>query len=112
MTPKGNWRPGAHPHNRGGFGTRRTEAWFDGDQHGCSMKWLMARRCVAVACALATVGSATLAAQQARYDSTVISVRGNGPTTFVLITGMVGGVAGFRRLASMLGSDHRVVIID
>jgi len=76
------------------------------------MKWLVARRWVAIACALATVGSATLAAQQTRYDSTVVSVRGNGPTTFVLITGMVGGVAGFRRLASMLASDNRVVTID
>lgn len=76
------------------------------------MKWPVARRWVAIACALVTVGSATLAAQQTRYDSTVVSVRGNGPTTFVLITGMVGGVAAFRRLASMLGSDNRVVIID
>jgi pimeloyl-ACP methyl ester carboxylesterase len=76
------------------------------------MKWLVARRWVVIACALATVGSATLAAQQARYDSTVVSVRGNGPTTYVFITGMVGGVAGFRRLASMLESDNRVVIID
>ena len=76
------------------------------------MKRLVARRWIAIACALATVGSATLAAQQTRYDSTVVSVRGNGPTTFVLITGMVGGVAGFRRLASMLESANRVVIID
>jgi len=76
------------------------------------MKWLVARRWVAITCALVTVGSATLAAQQMRYDSTVVSVRGNGPTTFVLISGMVGGVAGFRRLASMLESDNRVVIID
>jgi pimeloyl-ACP methyl ester carboxylesterase len=76
------------------------------------MKWLLARRRVAVACALATVGSAALAAQQPRYDSTVVSVRGSGPTTFVLLSGMVGGVGGFRRLASMLESDNRVVIID
>ena len=54
------------------------------------MKWLVARRWVAITCALVTVGSATLAAQQMRYDSTVVSVRGNGPTTFVLISGMVG----------------------
>lgn len=76
------------------------------------MKWLVARRWVAIACALVTVGSATLAAQQTRYDSTVVSVRGSGPTTFVLLTGMVGGVAGFRRLAAMLESENRVVIID
>jgi pimeloyl-ACP methyl ester carboxylesterase len=75
-------------------------------------KVLAARRWVAIACALATVASATLAAQQPRYDSTVVSVRGNGPTTFVLLSGMVGGVAGFRRLASMLEPNHRVVTID
>jgi pimeloyl-ACP methyl ester carboxylesterase len=67
---------------------------------------------VAIACALVTVGSATLAAQQAPYDSTVVSVRGGGSTTFVLITGMVGGVGGFRRLASLLEPENRVVIID
>jgi pimeloyl-ACP methyl ester carboxylesterase len=76
------------------------------------MKGLVARGWVAIACALATVGPATLAAQETRYDSTVVSVRGSGPTTFVLLSGMVGGVAGFRRLASMLESDNRVVIID
>jgi pimeloyl-ACP methyl ester carboxylesterase len=65
-----------------------------------------------MACTLATVGSATLAGQQTRYDSSVVTVRGSGPTTFVLISGMVGGVSGFRRLASLLESENRVVIID
>jgi pimeloyl-ACP methyl ester carboxylesterase len=76
------------------------------------MKWLAARRRLALACALATVGPAMAEAQQAPYDSTVVSVRGSGPTTFVLITGMVGGVAGFRRLASLLESEGRVITID
>ena len=76
------------------------------------MKRRLARRWVAIACALATVGPATLAAQQTRYDSTVVTVRGSGPTTVVLISGMVGGVAGFRRLASILEAENRVVIID
>jgi pimeloyl-ACP methyl ester carboxylesterase len=76
------------------------------------MKCLVARRWLVVACALAAVGPAMLGAQQTRYDSSVVSVRGSGPTTFVLITGMVGGVGGFRRLASVLESENRVVIID
>lgn len=76
------------------------------------MRWSVARGCVAIACALATVGPAALAAQETHYDSSVVTVRGNGPTTFVLITGMVGGVSGFRRLASLLESENRVVTID
>ena len=76
------------------------------------MRWSVARRCVAIACALAMVGPATLAAQETHYDSSVVTVRGSGPTTFVLISGMVGGVSGFRRLASLLESENRVVTID
>jgi len=76
------------------------------------MKWLAAHRWLPVVCALVTIGTARLGAQQTRYDSTVVTVRGDGPTTFVLITGMVGGVAGFHRLASLLEPDNRVVIID
>ena len=76
------------------------------------MNWLAARRRLGIACALITVGSATLAAQETRYDSSVVAVRGSGPTTFVLISGMIGGVSGFRRLASLLESENRVVTID
>src|SRR5262245_18615188 len=92
----------AHPQHWGGLGTRRSEAGSTGDQDACSMKVLPAHRWVGIACALATVGSARLAAQETRYDSSVVAVRGSGPGTFVLITGMVGGVGGFRRLASLL----------
>ena len=76
------------------------------------MRWFGARGCAAIAFALVTVASATLAAQELRYDSSVVAVHGSGPTTFVLISGMVGGVAGFRRLASLLEPENRVVIID
>jgi len=76
------------------------------------MRWFFARGCIAIACVLGSVGAATLAAQETRYDSSVVAVRGNGPTTFVLLSGMVGGVSGFRRLASLLESQNRVVIID
>jgi len=74
--------------------------------------WVFARRWLAITCALAIAGPATLGGQSARYDSSVVSVSGSGSTTFVLITGVVGGVAGFRRLASLLEPTHRVVIID
>lgn len=43
----------------------------------------------------------------------VISVAGEGPETVVLISGLVGGVDGFRRLeARLLARNHRVIIIN
>lgn len=78
-----------------------------------SMRWLTAaRRWLPVACALVAAWLEPLGAQPAPYDTNVVSVRGSGQPTYVLITGMVGGVAGFRRLASLLEPTHRVVIID
>lgn len=42
-----------------------------------------------------------------------IAVAGVGPETIVLISGMVGGVAGFQRLATLLVAEgNRVVVID
>jgi pimeloyl-ACP methyl ester carboxylesterase/membrane protein YqaA with SNARE-associated domain len=42
-----------------------------------------------------------------------VRVSGSGPQTYVLLTGMVGGVAGFRRLETRLvEAGHRVVTID
>ena len=42
-----------------------------------------------------------------------VSVSGDGPQTVVLLTGLVGGVAGYRRLEARLLAQHqRVVIID
>jgi hypothetical protein len=94
------------------------KAGSTGEKDGRSMRWFVGRCGVAIACALATVAPATLAAQETaepaetRYDTSVVAVRGNGPTTFVLLSGMVGGVSGFRRLASLLEPDNRVVIIE
>jgi pimeloyl-ACP methyl ester carboxylesterase len=55
--------------------------------------------------------TASLGAQHGR-DSAITDA-GRGPETYVLLTGMVGGVAGFRRLeAQLLERGHRVVVID
>jgi pimeloyl-ACP methyl ester carboxylesterase len=55
--------------------------------------------------------AAPLPAQQTR--DTAITDAGRGPATYVLLSGMVGGVAGFRRLeAQLLGRGYRVVVID
>jgi pimeloyl-ACP methyl ester carboxylesterase len=46
-------------------------------------------------------------------DVPAIRVAGNGPETFVLLSGLVGGVAGFRRLeAQLVEQNRRVVSID
>lgn len=42
-----------------------------------------------------------------------VDVRGTGPDPYVLISGMVGGVAGFRKIAARLvGQGKRVITID
>ena len=52
-------------------------------------------------------------AAQSTVDSTVVSVVGHGPTTIVLLSGIVGGVPGFRRLrAQLVEQGHRVIVID
>ncbi len=52
-------------------------------------------------------------AAQARTDPAVVSDVGLGTDSYVLISGMVGGVAGFRRLEQrLLTHGYRVVIID
>jgi pimeloyl-ACP methyl ester carboxylesterase len=46
-------------------------------------------------------------------DPPAIVVSAGGPTTFVLLSGIVGGVAGFRRLQGELTAQgHRVIVID
>jgi hypothetical protein len=71
------------------------------------MGWSAARRVILAGAASATwVGA--LDAQWLRHDSTAVTVTGSGSTTYVLLSGLVGGVAGFRRLASELERDHRV----
>jgi pimeloyl-ACP methyl ester carboxylesterase len=67
---------------------------------------------LAAACAWAVAGATPLRAQRAP-DSAAVSVAGRGPATYVLLSGMVGGVAGFRRLeAPLLARGFRVVIVD
>jgi len=42
-----------------------------------------------------------------------VSVAGSGPDTYVLVSGIVGGVAGYRRLATrLLERGNRVIVID
>ena len=77
-------------------------------------------RCsVALRCTLLAAASAWAACTvtplvaQPTADSANMSVAGRGPVTYVLLSGMVGGVAGFRRLeARLLARGYRVVIVD
>ena len=67
---------------------------------------------LSVASVLAVSARAALPAQNAQRVP-AISVTGQGPATFVLLTGLVGGIAGFRKLEARLVERHyRVVIID
>ena len=60
-----------------------------------------------------TVVFPTASTAQSRQTTPAISVTGEGPETVVLISGLVGGVAGFRRLeARLLERQCRVVIIN
>lgn len=57
-------------------------------------------------------GSRSLVAQQ-EHVTRAVTVSGRGPKIFVLLSGMMGGVAGFRRLeARLLQRGHRVITID
>jgi pimeloyl-ACP methyl ester carboxylesterase len=57
-------------------------------------------------------GSTALGAQVV-HDTAAVSVAGAGPETWVLLSGTVGGVPGFRRLESrLLSRGARVVIVD
>ena len=67
-------------------------------------------RRAAATCALATLCAAPLGAQRV---PDAVSVAGRGPATYVLLSGVVGGVAGYRRLeARLVERGHRVVIVD
>ena len=58
-------------------------------------------------------GATTLGAQASPSQPFAVTVRGQGPETYVLISGMVGGVAGYRRIEERLvAQGHRVVSID
>jgi pimeloyl-ACP methyl ester carboxylesterase len=67
---------------------------------------------LSAASVLAISPRAALRAQNAQRVP-AISVTGQGPATFVLLSGLVGGVAGFRKLEARLVERHyRVVAID
>jgi pimeloyl-ACP methyl ester carboxylesterase len=75
------------------------------------------RLTLSVAGALAIYAVVAIAPSPLPAQSTVavpaVVVSGNGPETYVLVSGMIGGVAGFRQLAALLvESGYRVVVID
>ena len=49
-----------------------------------------------------TVGHPVAAASQSLHATLAVSVAGDSPETVVLLMGLVGGVAGFRRLEARL----------
>lgn len=56
--------------------------------------------------------STSLFAQKGQ-DTPAVVEAGRGPETYVLLSGVVGGVAGFRRLeARLLEQGYRVIVID
>ena len=68
---------------------------------------------LAVSSVLAGALASPLAAQPAFHDPGAVTVAGRGATTYVLISGIVGGVAGYSRLqARLLEHGHRVIVID
>jgi pimeloyl-ACP methyl ester carboxylesterase len=67
---------------------------------------------VAAVGVLASSHALAAGAQRAHADQAISAV-GEGPQTFVLISGLVGGVAGYRRLESrLLRHNCRVVIVN
>ena len=70
------------------------------------------RTLIAAALLMGALPSAALT-QNGHAVSAAVSVSGDGPQTVVLLTGLVGGLAGFRRLEARLVAQHqRVVIIN
>jgi pimeloyl-ACP methyl ester carboxylesterase len=58
------------------------------------------------------IGAAPLLAQRVGAPPAV-TIAGRGPETYVLVSGVIGGVAGFRRLErALLARGSRVVVID
>lgn len=57
--------------------------------------------------------AAPVAPAQERRPARAVTVTGDGPETWVLFSGMVGGIAGFRRLErKLLARGSRVIVID
>jgi len=66
-----------------------------------------------LAAGLAIAALPVSAHTQDKHSVPAISISGGGPETVVLLSGLVGGVAGYRRLEARLVAQHRrVVIID
>ena len=66
-----------------------------------------------IAAGLVLVALPSTAQTQDTHSIPAISISGDGPETVVLLSGLVGGVAGYRRLEARLLAQHRrVVIID
>jgi magnesium chelatase accessory protein len=66
-----------------------------------------------LAAGLAIAALPASAHTQDKHSVPAISISGGGPETVVLLSGLVGGVAGYRRLEARLVAQHRrVVIID
>ena len=74
---------------------------------------MLRTRVLTLAVTLSAAQSTAGAVTQVLRSNPAISVTGEGPETVVLLAGLVGGVAGFRRLeARLLEQRCRVVIIN
>jgi pimeloyl-ACP methyl ester carboxylesterase len=72
----------------------------------------IAARILLLAVGVTAAERAPLAAQQVARAAAV-TVAGSGPETYVLVSGIVGGVAGYHRLATrLLERGNRVIVID
>jgi pimeloyl-ACP methyl ester carboxylesterase len=64
-------------------------------------------------CAVALCLTAPSLGAQSATRLPVVATAGQGAETFVLVTGMVGGLSGFRRLeTALVGAGYRVIIVD
>ena len=75
-------------------------------------RWLDGRRWWAAAMVVAA-GAGPIAAQPPARGDAPVAVAGDGRTTYVLLSGLVGGTSGFERLrARLVAHGHRVVTVD
>jgi pimeloyl-ACP methyl ester carboxylesterase len=64
-------------------------------------------------CAVALCLTAPALTAQSTTRFPVVASAGQGAETFVLVTGMVGGLSGFRRLeTALVGAGYRVIVVD
>lgn len=60
-----------------------------------------------------TIAAPASGSAQAKTGPPAVVVAGTGPDTYVLLSGMVGGITGFRQLSNLLADDgSRVITID